>query len=161
MPFGLANAPATFQRLMEVLLARLLEQLRRAGLHLMPTKCHLAQEQVEYLGHIVSAKRIQTDLKTLEAVESHPCLTDFKTLRFFGLASYYRRFISKFITAAHPLHPLTKKPPFVWTPQCQVASENLKQMLTLSPVALPQFDRPFILESDASGTRLRGVLAQK
>ena len=193
MPFGLANAPATFQRLMEVVLVGLaqttcvvylddilvfgrdmkehnanlelvLERLRRAGLRLKPTKCHLAREQVEYLGHIVSAKGVQTDPKKLEAVERYPRPTDVKTLRsFVGLASYYRRFIPKFATVAHPLHFLTKKDaPFVWTSQCQVAFENLKKLLTSSPVlAFPQFDRPFILETDASGTGLGAVLAQK
>ena len=118
MPFGLVNAPATFQRLMEVVLAGLtrilcmvylddilvfgkyleehnanlktvLERLRGAGLRLKQTKCHFAGEQVEYLGHVVLAGGVQTDPKKLEAVRKFPLPTDVKTLQsFLDLASY-------------------------------------------------------------------------
>ena len=149
MPFGLVNAPATFQRLMEVVLAGLarttcvvylddilvfgrdltehnanfkavLEWLREAGLRLKPTKCHLARQQVEFLGHVVSAAGVQTNPGKLKAVERYPVPTDVKTLRsFLGLASYHRRFVPRFAAIASPMHLLTKKDaPFVWTEQC-------------------------------------------
>ena len=192
MPFGLVNAPATFQRLMEVVLAGLarkncvvylddilvfgkdiaehnanlqavLQRLHEAGLRLKPVKCHLACEQVVYLGHVVSAAGIQTDPKKLGAVERYPKPRNVKALRsFLGLASYYRRFVPKFAATAGPLHLLTKKDVmFVWTPQCQLAFEELKRLLTSAPVlAYPQFDRHFILETDASAAGLGAVLAQ-
>ena len=192
MPFGLVNAPATFQRLMKVVLAGLarkncvvylddilifgkdiaehnanlqavLQRLREAGLRLKPVKCHLACEQVVYLGHVVSAAGIQTDPKKLGAVERYPKPRNVKALRsFLGLASYYRRFVPKFAATAGPLHLLTKKDVmFVWTPQCQLAFEELKRLLTSAPVlAYPQFDRHFILETDASAAGLGAVLAQ-
>lgn len=145
-------------------LKMVLDRLRKAGLRLKPTKCYLAKERVEYLGHVVTAAGVQTDPRKLKAVEKYPRPTDVKTFRsFLGLASYYRRFVPKFATVAHPLHVLTKKDAqFVWTEQCQTAFENVKKLLTSSPVlAFPQFDRPFLLETDASGTGLGAVLAQR
>ena len=139
MPFGLVNAPATFQCLMEIALAgltqdccltylddvlvtgrsieehnqylvKVLDRLRDAGLRLKPTKCKLAQRSVEYLGHIVSEEGVRTDPKKLQAVSEYPTPTDVRSLRsFLGLASYYRRFIPNFAKTAGPLYTLTKK----------------------------------------------------
>ena len=139
MPFGLVNAPATFQRLMQVVLAdlisegclvyiddlmvigktweehhanlrKVMDRLRKAGLKLKPVKCKFAQIVVEYLGHIVSAKGIHADPKKLQAVKDFPRPEHVKALRsFLGLASYYRRFIPAFAKVATPLHALTKK----------------------------------------------------
>ena len=82
---------------------------------------------------------------------------------FLGLASYYRRFVPNFAKVAGPLHALTKKDvPFLWTPQCQHSFDTLKELLTSAPVlSFPQFDKPFILETDASGLGLGAVLAQR
>ena len=139
MPFGLCNAPATFQRLMETVLAglprtscmvyiddilvvgetfedhlfnlrKVFDCLREAGLRLKPTKCHLAKPQVEYLGYIVSAQGIAADPKKVEVIKSFPVPANLKNLRLFlGLASYYRRFIHRFAAEANPLHALTHK----------------------------------------------------
>lgn len=87
-----------------------------------------------------------------------------KTLRsFLGLASYYRRFVPNFAKVARPLHSLTKKDsPFVWIPDCQLAFMELKQLLTSAPVlSYPDFQKPFVLETDASGSGLGAVLAQR
>ena len=193
MPFGLCNAPATFQRLMEAVLAglarnvcvvylddilvmgatfaehlvnlsRVLTRLREAGLRLKPTKCHLVQEQVEFLGHVVSATGVSADPEKVEAVKNYPIPTDLKKLRsFLGLASYYRRFIAQFSTVAGPLHALTHKDtPFEWSTACQSAFDTLKLLLTTAPVlAFPDFSQPFLLETDASGEGLGAVLAQR
>ena len=139
MPFGLVNAPATFQRLMEIVLTglardgcmvylddvlvigrtfdehnknltKVLERLRSAGLTLKPTKCKFAQLQVSYLGHVISEEGVQTDPAKLQAVKEFPVPTNVKALRsFLGLASYYRRFIPQFARIAGPLHTLTRK----------------------------------------------------
>ena len=193
MPFGLVNAPATFQRLMEAVLAGLardgvlvylddvlvvgstleehnqklatvFQRIRDAGLRLKPKKCRFAQEEVEYLGHVVSADGVRTDPRKVDAVRNFPTPVDVKTLRsFVGLASYYRRFVPGFSKIAGPLHALTKKDaPFVWSEACEVSFTKLKDQLTTAPVlAFPNFREPFILETDASGAGLGAVLAQK
>ena len=189
MPFGLVNAPATFQRLMEVVLnglaregcmvylddvlvigrtlqehndnlIKVFQRLRSAGLTLKPK---FAQLEVCYLGHVVSAEGVRTDPAKPQAVLEFPVPTNVKQLRsFVGLTSYYRRFIPQFVKIAGPLHALTKKnSEFTWTAVCQGAFEKLRNLLTSAPVlAYPDFGVPFILETDASGNGLGAVLAQ-
>jgi hypothetical protein len=97
---------------------------------------------------------VETDPRKVEAVRAYPVPVDVKSLHsFIGLASYYHRFIPGFAKVAGPLHALTKKDAqFVWRPECQAAFEKLQQLLTTSPVlAFPDFERGFILETDASG----------
>ena len=193
MPFGLCNAPATFQRLMETVLAGLnrkscvvyiddilvfsrtyeehlahlrevFERLAKAGLRMKPKKCNFCCEQVCYLGHVVSEAGIAVNPEKVEAVRSFPQPTNLKKLRsFLGLASYYRRFIPNFSKVAGPLYALTKKnAELSWTPKCKEVFENLKELLTTTPVlAFPEFSHSFILETDASGDGLGAVLAQK
>ena len=125
-PFGLTNAPAIFQCLMETVLAglacqicvvylddilvmgstftehlvnlgRMFARLGDAGLRLKPSKCHLVQAEVEFLGHVVSAAGVSADPKKVEAVREDPTPTNLKSLySFLGLASYYRCFIAQF-----------------------------------------------------------------
>ena len=139
MSFGLCNAPATFQRLMQRVLAGLewdscfvylddiliasstfeehlrhlrevFERLRQAHLRLKPKKCLLLREEVPYLGHIVSSAGIKPDPGKIEQVRGYPIPTDATKVRqFLGLASYYRRFIPEFARIAHPMHALTRK----------------------------------------------------
>ena len=192
MPFGLCNAPATFQRLMErvlsglhwtaclvylddiiifsktveqhlALLRDVLSRLRRAGLKVKPSKCHLLQTSVHYLGHVVSAKGIETDPGKVKCVSNWPIPTTSKELSsFLGLASYYRRFIKNFAHVAAPLHVLIHKgKPWQWTTECTEAFFELKKMLISAPVlTLPDFSKSFVLDTDASGEGLGAVLSQ-
>ena len=139
MPFGLCNAGATFQRLMDVVmtglhfniclvylddvilfsktvdehferLIRILSRLLSAGLKLKPEKCSLMKRSVSFLGHIVSGAGIATDPDKTKAVSEWPVPTSVKELRsFLGLAGYYRRFVQGFAGVAAPLHALTRK----------------------------------------------------
>ncbi|KAJ8037468.1 hypothetical protein HOLleu_18285 [Holothuria leucospilota] len=139
LPFGLCNAPATFERLMEFVLAglqwstcliylddvivhshdfsahiqRLAEVLQRfeqAGLKLSPKKCHLLQKEVEYLGHRITPEGISTDPEKIRAIRNWPVPQNLTEVRsFLGLCAYYRRFIKDFANIAKPLHRLTEK----------------------------------------------------
>ena len=120
MPFSLTNAPATFQCLMECVLAGLTGEqcliylddiivfsstfeehlqrltnvfiaLRKAGLKLKPSKYFFAQKEMHYLGHVVSAAGVSPDPAKVEVVSLYPVPTNVKELRqFLGLANYYR-----------------------------------------------------------------------
>ena len=143
---------------------RCLIVLRGAGLRLKPKKCTFAQPSVEYLGHVVSAEGIHTDPRKLQAVRNYPAPMDLKSLRsFLGLCSYYRRFVPGFSKVAAPLHALTRKDVgYVWTQDCQESFEKLRDLLVSAPLlSYPDFQKPFILETDASGEGLGAVLAQR
>ena len=193
LPFGLCNAPATFQRLMAKVLTGLLghqcfvylddilvasqnweehlhsiqlviDRLQQAGLRLKPKKCKFARRKAAYLGHVVSEAGIEMDTEKVEKVQNFPAPNNLKTLRqFLGLSSYYRRYIPDFSKVASPLYALTQKnAPFIWSPSCQQAFDKLKQLLTTAPIlAFPNFSKPFLLETDASGTGLGAVLSQE
>ena len=139
MPFGLCNAPATFQRLMdEVLhddlgtfvvvylddlniysqtfnehlqhLRQIFDRLKDAGLKLNPEKCMFASTELAFLGHIISKEGIRTDPAKIDKVRDFPQPKNLTQLRgFLGLASYYRRFIKDFYKIANPLNKLLRK----------------------------------------------------
>lgn len=139
MPFGLCNAGATFERLMERVLSNLswkvclvylddiiilsktfdehlenltqvFERLKGANLKMNPKKCILLQKEVSFLGHIVSEEGIATDPSKIEAIKHWPIPRSVKEVRsFLGLCSYYRKFIYKFSDIARPLYNLMEK----------------------------------------------------
>ena len=123
------------------------QRLREAGLRLKP----------------VSAEGVRTDPKKTEKVAKWPAPTSKKKVQqFLGLANYYRRFVKDFASIAKPLHRLTERTAkFEWTSECQLAFDRLRQRLVIAPVlAFPDFTRTFILDTDASDTRIGAVLSQ-
>ena len=154
LPFSLTSAPATFQRPMEQVvhglhwktlllylddiivigpdfethlagLGEVLGQLRKAGLKLKPAKCELLQTKVGYLRHVVSQRRVSTDLEKIKAVDQWSVPKDLKELQaFLGTVEYYRQYIPGFATRAKPLTRLTgSKEPWQLATEQQEAFE--------------------------------------
>ena len=139
MPFGLCNAPATFERLMDWVLQGLrwsrclvylddiisfgstfddaltsltliFERLRSYGLQFKSTKCHLFRSSVAFLGHIVGHRGLECDPAKIEDVKAWPLPDCLKSVhQFLGFVGYYQRFIPKFADIATPLVALTGK----------------------------------------------------
>ena len=134
MPFELCNAPASFQRLMDLVLTGLqwspclvylddiilrgrsfkehlsnlklvFTRIQGAGLKLQSTKCRFLQTKVKYLSHIISSEEIAADTAKVENVASWPTPSSTRAVQqFFSLASYYKWFIAGFAEIARPLH---------------------------------------------------------
>ena len=139
MPFGLCNAPATFERLMERVMRglvgkcvliylddiivyaptvmgqfRLMEEvfnrLKTAGLKLNPSKCQLFCQETTFLGHVVSKDGIYTDPRKITDLETWPRPQTVPEVRsFLGFCTYYRRFVRHLSDLASPLYNLTEK----------------------------------------------------
>jgi hypothetical protein len=190
---GLANAPATFQSVMNTALAevigvcalvylddvivysktkdqhdsdvrKVLRILKQNNLYCNKKKCELFATQIDYLGHVVSNKGIQVDPKKTAVVADWPEPTTLRELQsFLGLTNYFRRFVYRYSHVARPLTLLTGKGKFhPFGPVEKEAFAALKQALVSPPVlALPDFDKPFHVYTDASEYALGGVLAQE
>jgi hypothetical protein len=190
MPFGLRNAPATFQRLMNLVtegmtnctcyiddlciydmdwenhcrnLKEIFERLKSAGLTLNLPKCEFGKAQITYLGYTVGQGKVLPKEANVKVIRDFPRPTSKKEIkRFLGMAGFYCKFVRNFSTIAEPLTNLLKKDKTMrWSPECQTAFDNLKAILQNSPVLkAPDFEKPFILNTDASDVGSGGVLLQ-
>ncbi|MEX1352018.1 MAG: pol polyprotein, partial [Desulfobacterales bacterium] len=164
MGFGLCNAPATFSRVMNLVLrglhwktvlaflddilvlgksfddhvqnlSEVFEKLRSHGLKLKPKKCELFQKEVEFLGRLISENGIRMSPKDIDKVLEWPIPKSYKDVqRFLGLANYHRDFISHFSEIADPLYRVSVKDKFEWYCEQQEAFDKLKVALTTPPV---------------------------
>lgn len=142
---------------------QILDKLRSAGLFVKPEKCKFHQSSVEYLGLVITTKGLQMDPKKVEAVQQWPTPTKLKDVQaFLGFANFYRRFIKDYSKVAKALTQLTKKDvPFKWDQSAQDAFDDLKQRFTTAPILRHfDFDRPIVVETDASDYVSAGVLSQ-
>ena len=139
-------------------LSAVFDRLRKAGLKLKPSKCHLFQKRVHYLGHVVSEHGISTDPSKIEKVKNWPTPKNQTDVRsFLGLASYYRKFIKGFAEIARPMQKCFSGPLI----DCEQAFQILKERLVTSPIlAYPNNKDPFILDTDASDFGIGAVLSQ-
>lgn len=139
------------------------EVMRSNSLFAKLSKCAFAVDKVEYLGHFISSEGVATDLAKIQAVAEWPKPMNLKQLRgFLGLAGYYRRFVKNFGAIAGPLHALTKKEAFIWSQLAPEAFLNLKTALCQALVlALPLFDKLFVVETDACGQGIGAMLMQE
>jgi len=145
------------QHIREVFLA-----LREHGLVLKRSKCSFGEQRIHYLGHVISDGVVAMDTDKVSAVQAWPLPRSVKALRgFLGLTGYYRRFIHNYGVIAAPLTALLKREAFLWSTAATEAFDALKHALTTAPVLqLPDFDEPFIVDCDASGTGFGAVLHQ-
>lgn len=190
MAFGMKNAPATFQRLMQLvlgdvpqcnvylddvvlytdtwadhmsLLRTVFQRLAEASLTLNLAKCEFGKATVTYLGKQVGFGQVRPVEAKVAAILDYPSPATRRELRrFLGMTGYYRCFCKNFSVVVTPLTKLcSPKVPFEWSVECQHAFESAKSLLCSTPVlAAPNFSRPFKLEVDASATGAGAVLLQ-
>ena len=161
-------------------LEEVFKRIRKAGLKLRIDKCKFCFSEIEFLGYIIGKDGIKTDEKKIEKIKEYPrpmTITELKG--FLGLASYYRRFIKEFSKIAKPLNDLMKGINYTrevkqkvqnkririeekWGEKQEKSFQTLKEKLCTTPVlAYPDFEKEFILYTDASGYALGAVLSQK
>ena len=190
MPFGLANAPHTFQRHLNLVLRGIegvyvylddvvitgktwkehLEKLKlvfeafaKHNITINLSKCDFGKATVKYLGHEVGSgtvKPLNCHIKSISSFPVPQCKKE--VMKFLGTVGYYRKFCKNFSDVAHPLTELLKKKiPFNWDSKCDIAFNNLKLLLMSKPVLkAPDFEKPFILQIDSSEVGAGSVLLQ-
>ena len=191
MPFGMKNAPATFQRMVNKLvrdidgcegyiddvvifsdnwsdhirqIERFFQIMREAKLTINLMKSEFGKATVKYLGHIVGQGQVRPLDAKIQTIVKYPIPTSRKELaRFLGMAGYYRNFCLNFSDIAAPLtNLLSKKVKFVWTDDCQMAFDKVKLLLQKSPVLKsPDYEKPFKLIIDSSDVGTGSVLVQE
>ncbi|XP_024010410.1 uncharacterized protein LOC112085429 [Eutrema salsugineum] len=179
MPFGLCNAPATFQRCMMSIftdmiedfmedcldnLCKVLARCEEKHLVLNWEKCHFMVRDGIVLGHKVSAAGIEVDRAKIDVMTSLPPPDSAKSVRsFLGHAGFYRRFIKDFSKIARPLTALLcKDAKFEFTDECLAAFEQIKHALISAPIVQPpDWNLPFEVLCDASDFSVGAVLGQK
>nr|GEV83545.1 DNA-directed DNA polymerase [Tanacetum cinerariifolium] len=144
MPFGLCNAPGTFQRCMMAIFHDMIEKTMES---------HFMVKEGIVLGHKISKKGIEVDKAKIEVISKLPHPTTVKGIRsFLGHAGFYRRFIKDFLKISRPMtHLLEKNSPFIFSNECIQSFRTLKDKPTEAPILIaPNWDQPFELICDAS-----------
>ncbi|PKU59077.1 putative mitochondrial protein [Dendrobium catenatum] len=144
-------------------LEQVLQILKEQRLYCHPKKCQFMNSRIRFLGFILSAAGIEVDPDKIEAIVTWPVPCSFTEVRrFHGLTSFYRRFIANFSSIAAPLTELLKPSTFSWTPTAQDSFDELKKKMTATPVLrLPDFNKLFQVECDASNLGIGAVLSQE
>ena len=190
VPFGLAQAPAYFQLLMNKVLNELkfamiylddiiifsgnelqhfkhletiFSHLKEAGLKMKWSKCDFFKSEIHYLGHLISTEGISPLPNKLDCIQHMPVPKNTKEIKqFLGLTGYYRKFVPRFADISRPLTTLTKKDrKFEWTPACQKSFDLLKETLCGEPILkYADTSKPYTLYIDTSKFSWAGVLTQ-
>ena len=146
------------------------DRFQEHGLKLKPFKCEVFKTEINYLVHHVSKEGVLPSKKNLEAIaQCLPPDTYTKVKSFVGLVGHYRCFIKGFANLAAPIYDLTigenkdkKSEHLDLPPEAREAFDCLKVVCLQSPIlAFPDFNKPFLLETDVSGKGLGAVLLQK
>ena len=191
VPFGLAQAPAYFQNLMNKVLTGLnfaisylddiiifsetpeehlrhikivLQRLQDANLKMKKSKCSFFKKELHYLGHLLTRDGIKPQPEKVETLSNLKPPTTAKGVReFLGMVGYYRKFISRFADAARPLTKLTRRNvKFEWSKECQIGFDYLRTALTKDPILkYPDPSKRYVIFTDASDQAAAGVLCQE
>lgn len=194
MPFGLKNAPATFQRLMNSVLAEFLgnsclvylddiiifstsleehilsirkifERLQTVNLKIQLDKSEFLKKETEFLGHIVTTEGIKPNPNKIETILKYKIPKTTKEIKsFLGITGYYRKFIKDYSKIAKPMTIYLKKGSKIneKDPDYIKSFEDLKTLITSDPILIfPDFNKKFILTTDASNYAIGAVLSQE
>ncbi|GBG65074.1 hypothetical protein CBR_g49148 [Chara braunii] len=191
MPFGLCNAPGTFQHAMNrifhdyldkfvvvylddiLIFSRYVEAqhvdtvlslLRQHKYKINSEKCEFGRTRILYLGHEVSADGIRLEDAKVASIRDWPQPQSVTEARsFLGMCGYYHNFVKNYSTITSPLTDLTRlDTPWDWTDECEAAFKRLKHALTPHEVLMvPDPQRPFVATTDASQYGIGAVLAQQ
>jgi len=137
--------------------------LKRENLYVKLSKCEFGKTSLNYLGHIVGGGELKIDPSKVEVIVNWPKPKSTIEVRSFLRATqYWRKFIAKFFLIATPLHALTRlNKVFQWGGKQQKAFDTLKEKIsTTQALALPNLQRPFDIEIDASDYAIGAVLMQ-
>lgn len=180
LPFGIASAPALFQKVMDSILqgiphvicyiddilvtgrdndehlnnlSKVLSRLQKFGIRVKKEKCYFMQSAVEFLGHRIDAQGIHATSEKIAAINRAPAPRNVTELRsLLGLINYYGKFIPNLSTLLHPLNSLLQRgQKWNWSAECGEAFNRAKEVLTSSRV-LVHYDPslPIKLAADAS-----------
>ncbi|GJU36273.1 reverse transcriptase domain-containing protein [Tanacetum coccineum] len=154
MPFGLCNAPATFQRCMTAIFHDMVEDFMEVFME------DFSVFEGIVLGHKISGKGIEVDKSKIDVIAKLPYPTNVKGVRsFLGHARFYRRFIKDFSIISKPI---MKDAKFDFFEDCKKAFNKLKERLTTAPIIIsPDWSLPFELMCDASDFAVGAVLGQR
>ena len=189
LPFGVASAPAIFQKLMDTVLQgvpgvtcyiddilvssadedshlltlkEVFSRLEKHGFRLKLEKCEFLLKNIEYLGHVISKDGIQPVPTKVEAIVKAPTPANVQQLRsFLGLTNYYGKFIPNLATLLHPLHGLLQtNKTWKWSPECAKAFQAAKDKI-ISAGVLTHYDPtlPITLAADASAYGVGAVIS--
>ena len=189
MPFGLVNAPATFnswldevfrgievQRYVDDLivasrseddhirqLRNVFERCKTHGVKLKPSKCNFGCYECKVLGFLVSARGIRADPAKVQAIISYGTPCNRKELEtFLGMVGFYRRFVR--MLAAEDLHlrEVSKRKPFVWTEAAAKEFAKIKEEMAAETILThPDMKKKFYVHCDASAYAIGAILLQE
>ena len=108
--------------------------------------------KIEYLGHLISAEKVEIDLKKVRTMKEWLAPKSLKELcGFLGLTAYYRRFIKGYGVLVKAFTNFLKKWAFKWIAKANLAFEKLKEAMVIAPIlVLPNFSKSFEVEIDAT-----------
>ena len=133
------------------------------NLKIKPSKFSFFKSHLEYLGFVVDPHGLRPQPAKVDGINKMAAPSNKKDIQvFLGMMGYYCQFIPNFSKHAEPIFRLLKKEAeFAWTEQCKIAFEYLKKCLVTNPIlAYPDFEKEFIVQTDASQTAVGAVLSQ-